>query len=328
MKFSAQRLLVQWKDYVMIVFGLFLCAFSFSAFILPEKVVTGGVTGIATIVYFLSDRTINIAIPNYIINVVLLVAAFRVVGKQFVIRTIFGATVFSVFLGALTPFFPSPLVAQQPFMNIIIGAVLCGVGLGITFSHGGSSGGTDVVAAMVNKHSNVSFGRMMLYCDLMIITSSYLFFHNVDSTLFGYVFLVINSVAADMTINNRVQGVQFLIFSEQWLDIANAINNEAKRGCTLIHGTGWYSKRDVKMLLVVCRKYESVNVQRIIKRIDPNAFISMSPTENVFGQGFDEMKVRLQKYEPKMSDENNNVQTKTDTESAQTKTENPFEKQN
>lgn len=310
MKFSVHRLISQSRDYVMIVFGLFLCAFSFSAFIIPENVVTGGVTGIATIVYFLSNRTINIAIPNYVINVVLLVVAFRIVGKQFVIRTIFGATIFSIFLGVLSPHFPHPLVAQQPFMNIIIGAVLCGVGLGITFSHGGSSGGTDVVAAMVNKHSNVSFGRMMLYCDLIIITSSYFFFHHVDSTLYGYVFLVINSVAADMAINRRVQGVQFLIFSEQWLDIANAINNEARRGCTLIHGTGWYSKRDVKMLLVVCRKYESVNVQRIIKRIDPQAFISMSPTDSVFGQGFDEMKVKLHKYQPKLSDENTEVQTK------------------
>ncbi|MDO4512341.1 MAG: YitT family protein [Bacteroidales bacterium] len=310
MNISLRDIFNQSKDYIMIVFGLFLCAFSFAAFIIPENVVTGGVTGIATIIFYLSDRTINIAIPNYAINVVLLVAAYRIVGKQFVIRTVFGATVFSIFLGILTPFFTHPFVEQQSFMNIIIGAVLCGVGLGITFSHGGSSGGTDVIAAMVNKYSNVSFGRMMLYCDLLIITSSYFLFHNVDSTLFGYVFLVINSVAADMAINKRVQGVQFLIFSEKWLDIANAINNDAKRGCTLIHGTGWYSKRDVKMLLVVCRKYESITVQRIIKRIDPNAFISMVPTNSVFGQGFDEMKVRLHKYEPKMRDENTDVQTK------------------
>lgn len=310
MKISIRHLIKQSEDYAMIVFGLFLCAFSFSAFIIPENVVTGGVTGVATIVYYLSGRTINIAIPNYVINVVLLVVAYRVVGRQFVIRTIFGATVFSLFLGILTPIFTHPFVEQQSFMNVIIGAVLCGVGLGITFSHGGSSGGTDVIAAMVNKYSNVSFGRMMLYCDLIIITSSYFFFHNMDSTLFGYVFLVINSVAADMTINRRAQSVQFLIFSEQWLDIANAINNDAHRGCTLMHGTGWYSKRDVKILLVVCRRHESVTVQRIIKRIDPKAFISMAPTDSVFGQGFDEMKVRLQKYEPKLSDENNDVQKK------------------
>lgn len=310
MEFSPRSILNQSKDYIMIVFGLFLCAFSFSAFVIPENVVTGGVTGVSTIIYYASGRTINVAIPNYTINIILLLLAYRIVGRQFVIRTVFGASIFSLFLGIFNPLFQEPLVAQQPFMNIMIGAVLCGVGLGITFSHGGSSGGTDVIAAMVNKYSNVSFGRMMLYCDLMIITSSYFLFHNVDSTLFGYVFLVINSVAADMAISKRVQGVQFLIFSEHWLDIANAINNEANRGCTLIHGTGWYSKRDVKMLLVVCRRYESINVQRIIKRIDPNAFISMVQTNSVFGQGFDEMKVRLQKYEPKMRDENTEIQKK------------------
>ena len=129
MKISMQQLLNQSKDYVMIVFGLFLCAFSFAAFVIPENVVTGGVTGIATIIYYASGRTINIAIPNYIINVILLVAAYKVVGRQFVIRTIFGATVFSIFLGILCPIFKEPFVEQQSFMNIIIGAVLCGVGL-------------------------------------------------------------------------------------------------------------------------------------------------------------------------------------------------------
>ena len=171
MKISMQQLLNQSKDYVMIVFGLFLCAFSFAAFVIPENVVTGGVTGIATIIYYASGRTINIAIPNYIINVILLVAAYKVVGRQFVIRTIFGATVFSIFLGILCPIFKEPFVEQQSFMNIIIGAVLCGVGLGITFSHGGRSGGSDVIVAMVNIYSIVSFGCLLLFCDLFIIFS-------------------------------------------------------------------------------------------------------------------------------------------------------------
>ncbi len=291
------------KDYVVIVFALFLCAFGFAAFIIPEGVVTGGVAGISTIIYFASGKSINIAIPNYVINVLLLVIAYRTVGRKFVVRTIFGATIFSIFLGLLTPMFPHPIVNQQSFMNVIIGAVLCGTGLGTTFAHNGSSGGTDVIAAMVNKHSNVSFGRMMLYCDLCIISSSYFLFHEVDKIVFGYVFLVINSFVSDFVINNRFQGRQFLIVSEKWQDIANAINNEANRGCTLLHGTGWYSKQDVKILLVVCRKYESVTVQRIVKAIDPDAFISIASTSGVFGQGFDKMKVRLHKYKPKMVDE-------------------------
>ncbi|MCI6169271.1 MAG: YitT family protein [Sodaliphilus pleomorphus] len=308
MDIKRKFLIKEAKDYVIMVFALFLCAFGFAAFIIPEGVVTGGVAGISTIIYFASGKAVNIAVPNYAINVLLLVIAYRTVGRQFVLRTIFGATIFSMFLGFLTPMFPHPIVNQQSFMNVIIGAILCGTGLGTTFAHNGSSGGTDVIAAMVNKHSNVSFGRMMLYCDLCIITSSYLLFHQLDKIVFGYVFLVINSFVSDFVINNRFQGRQFLIVSEKWQDIANAINNEANRGCTLLHGTGWYTKQDVKILMVVCRKYESITVQRIIKAIDPNAFISIASTSGVFGKGFDKMKIRLHKYKPKLSDETTTVQ--------------------
>ena len=291
------------KDYTAMILGLMLCAFGFAAFIIPSHVVTGGVTGIATIIYFLSNETVNIAVPNYAINVLLLVLAFKTVGKQFVWRTIVGATIFNVFLGIMTQVFTTPLVSGQPFMSCIIGAVLCGTGLGTCFAHNGSSGGTDVIAAMVAKYRNISFGRMMLYCDLCIISSSYFLFHEVDKIVYGYVFLVLNSFVADMAINRRTQGVQFMIVSEHWKAIADGINSEAHRGVTLLHGTGWYSKQDVEILLVVCRRYESLNIQRIIKAIDPEAFISTANTHNVFGEGFDQMKVHLKKQKLKPVEE-------------------------
>ncbi len=300
---STRNLINQSRDYVAIVFGLFLLALGFAAFVIPERVVTGGVAGMATLIYFASHETINVAVSNYTINIIFLLIAFRTVGKKFVLRTIFGATLFSLMLGMMLEHFTEPLVSQQSFMNIIIGAVLCGMGLGLVFAHGGSSGGTDVLAAMVNKYSNISFGRMMLYCDLCIISSSYFILDDLGKVIFGYVFLVICSVTADWVINRRSQGVQFIIFSEKWQDIANAINNDARRGCTLLHGTGWYTKHDVKMLLVVCRKYESITIQRIVKAIDPEAFISMTNTTGVFGSGFDLMKVKLKKYTPKITDD-------------------------
>lgn len=293
MRSSYKSILNQSKDYVAIIFGLLCVAFGYSAFILPSQIVTGGVTGIATIIYFACDKSINIAVPNYGINVLLLLISFRTVGKQFVIRTIFGATVLNVIFYVLSPCFTAPLVEGEPFMSIVLGSILCGIGLGLTFSHNGSSGGTDIVAAMVTKHSNVSFGRMMLYCDLLIISSSYFLFHKIDNLVYGYVFLVLNSIFSDATINNRFQSVQFLIFSDKWAEIANAIEVELHRGCTLLHGMGWYSKQDENVLLVICRKYERIMMQRIIKSIDPNAFISVVNTSSVFGEGFDQMKVRL-----------------------------------
>ncbi len=295
------RLLRFARDYFFIVSGLALYAFGFSAFILPNNIVTGGVVGIASLTHFAFGW--NVAVVNYGINALLLLIAFRTVGKQFVLRTIFGATACSVLLYFFVPLFPKPIVDSQPFMSVIIGATLCGIGIGITFTHNGSSAGTDIVAAMVSKYTNISFGRMMVYCDVIITSSSYLIFKQIDVIVYGLVFMVILSYVADMVINNNRQAVQFLIISDRWEDIANAINNDANRGCTLIHGTGWYTKQDVKMLLVVARRIESVNIFRIVKAIDTDAFITQTVVNGAYGIGFDEVKVRLKKYRPQVNDE-------------------------
>ncbi len=297
-----KRLLKGFKDYVIIVVGLASYAFGFCAFILPEKVVTGGVTGISSLLLFGLGWPVSLTF--YAINMLLLAIAYRTVGRQFVIRTIFGATAAALLIDVFTPLSHAPIVAHEPFMNVIIGACFCGVGIGTVFVHNGSSAGTDIVAAMVTKYTNVSFGRMMLYMDLVIISSSYFIFHSVDKIVYGLIFMIINSFVADLVINSNRQAVQFLIFSQKWEDIANAINNEAHRGCTLLHGTGWYTKRDVKILLVMCRKFESVTVFRIIKAIDNDALISQANVNGIYGQGFDEMKVRLQKFKPQERDEN------------------------
>ena len=286
---------VDYKDMIMMILGLALMSFGYAAFILPENIVTGGVAGISSIIYFATDHGINIAIPNYLINLLLLVIAYRSVGRTFVIRTVIGATIFNIMLGVLTPLFTHPIVNGQPFMSVIIGAVFGGLGLGITYTHNGSSGGTDVVAAMVSKHSNVSFGRVMMYCDLIIISSSWFLFHNIETMVFGYVYLIIFSIVTDMVINSRNQAMQFLIFSEKWQEIADEINTEAHRGCTVLDGTGWYTKQDVKIVLVLCRRFESAQIQRIIKSVDDQAFISMTTANNVYGTGFDHMKVHLHK---------------------------------
>ena len=299
---NTRSLIKEVRDYVMIFFGLALYAFGFTAFILPEQVVTGGVTGMSSLLYF--GLGWNLAISYYAINLILLAIAFHAVGRQFVVRTVIGATMVTLFIGFLQPLFPHPIVNGQPFMSIIIGAIFCGLGVGLVFIHNGSTAGTDIVAAVFAKHTTISFGRMMIYLDVVIISSSFFIFHDIEKIVYGLVVMLICSTVIDMVINNNRQSVQFMIFSEKWEDIANAINNDAHRGCTLVHGTGWYTKRDVKILFVVCRKYESVHVQRIIKAIDNEAFISQANVTGVYGKGFDEMKVRLHKYHPQLSDEN------------------------
>ena len=291
MHITKRQVVSELRDYLMITLGLVVFALGFTAFILPEKVVIGGVSGLASLVYFKAG--VPVAITNYGINVVLLILAFRFVGSTFVIRTIFGATVVSLFIGILQPVFTQPFVDNQPFMNILIGALLCGIGVGIAFVHNGSSGGFDIVAAMVSKHTTFTIGTVLRCVDLIIVSSSYLLFQSVEKMLYGYIILLIMTTMCDYVINSIRQAVQFTIISKKWEEIADAINTDANRGCTVIHGTGWYSKQEVTMLMVLCRKAESVTIFRIIKSIDPNAFISQGNVNGVYGVGFDKMKVRL-----------------------------------
>ncbi len=278
------------KDYLFITIGVSIYAFAFSAFILPHDVVIGGVAGMSTILYFTTG--LPIAVGNYGINLLLLAIAYKVVGRNFVLGTIFGATMISIMMGIFIPLC-GDIFHLEPFLSCVIGGILSGVGVGMAFVHNGSSGGTDIVAAMVAKHSNVTIGRTMLYVDMCIISSSYFLFHKIDTVVYGYIVLFMASYMADLMVNTNRQAVQFIIFSRKWKEIATAINNEAKRGCTVLNGIGWYSKQEVKVLLVMARKIESVTIFRIIKSIDRDAFVTQGNVNGVYGQGFDQVKVRM-----------------------------------
>ena len=306
MKLDNRKLWVGAKDYFFIVFGILLYGVGFSGFIAPYGVITGGMAGAGQVVYFVSERLfgfgIPVAITMYVLNIILLAIAYKIVGKTFVIRTIFGVTMVSIAIGIFMPLFPEPILKGETFMSIIIGSMMCGVGLGLAFVHNGSSGGTDIVAAIMSKKTNVSVGRTMQYCDFCIISSSLLLFgldEGIERLVYGLVVLLVVSLMADQVINTNRQAVQFIIFSPQhWEEIATAINNDAHRGCTVLNGMGWYSKQDVKVLLVMCRKIEAVTIHRIIKSIDRDAFITQANVNGVYGQGFDEYKLKMPKPKP------------------------------
>lgn len=297
------------KDYIFIVLGLFLYALGFTAFILPHEVVMGGLAGVGTLVYFASAGKISVGVTVYIGNLILLSLAYKIVGRTFVLRTIFGATVVSVMLALLENVFMGmehPLI-QDISMSVILGGILCGVGVGTIFIHNGSSGGTDIIAAMVSKVSNVSIGRTMMFVDAIIVSCSLLlpfegsFSERLEARVpimvYGFVVTFVISYFADQVINSNRQATQFIIFSVKWEEIANAINNEAHRGVTVLEGMGWYTKKDMKILMVWCRKIESVNIFRIVKSIDDNAFITQGAVNGVYGKGFDTM--RIKRIKPK-----------------------------
>jgi len=291
MRIDKHGLWMTTRDYVFIIIGLMIYAFGFTAFILPEKVVIGGLVGVGSLIYFVCG--IPVAISSYVLNLVLLAMAFKIVGKQFVIRTVFGATIMSGLIGVMQPIFTEPLIQQQTFMNLIIGGILCGFGIGFVFTHNGSTGGTDIVAAMVSKKTNVSIGRVMIYCDFLIISSSYLVFYQIDKVVYGLIVTFLVSFMADQVILTNRQAIQFTIISHKWPDIADAINNEAHRGCTVLDGIGWYTKQEMKVLLVMCRKIESVTIFRIVKSIDKDAFITQANVNGVYGRGFDMVKLKI-----------------------------------
>ena len=306
-KITSINIMTGLKDYIIIIFGLILYGIGFTAFILPHEIVIGGLSGVGTLVYFGTNGIIPVAVTQYACNLLLLAGAYKLVGKTFVLRTIFGATVISLSIGVFEAVFMSlghPLIPDIS-MSAILGAILCGVGIGLTFVHNGSSGGTDIVAAMVSKVSNVSIGRTMIFTDMLIVTCSiFLPFEGtlqeriearVPLIVYGWVVTFIIAYMTDMIINTNRQAAQFIIFSSKWAEIADKINYEAHRGVTVLDAEGWYSKSQVKVLMVWCRKIESVTIFRIIKSIDEKAFITQANVNGVYGKGFDTMRVKMKK---------------------------------
>ena len=287
---NEQKIRSQAKDLFFIAFGILLYSFGYTAFILPEKVVMGGVAGISAVGYY--ALSIPPGATMWILNAALLIIAFKGISKQFTIRTIIGVTIMSLMVSALQPIFQQyPLITagEDKFMHVLIGAALGGAGLGIVFSHNGSTGGTDIIIALLNKYFRVGFGRAMQFIDISIISSSYLLFHSTETIVYGVAFTIIASYLCDYVINGTRQTVQFFIISKEYEKIADTINHKMDRGVTLIEGKGWYSKEGVKILMVLARKYESQELFNSVKAIDPYALISQTFCHGVFGEGFDKM---------------------------------------
>ena len=279
------------KDFMFIVFGILSYAVGYTAFILPERVVMGGVSGLSALIYYATNIPAGISI--FVLNITLLIIAFSALTKQFVVRTIIGVLLISMFIGALQPFFQAyPIITagEDKFMHVLIGGMLSGAGLGIVFSHNGSTGGTDIITVLLTKHFNLSFGRAMQFIDCTIICSSYLLFHSMETIVYGVVFTLVASFVCDYVVNGSRQTVQFLIISKNYKEIADTINRRVDRGVTVIEGKGWYSKENVEMLVVLSRKYESQDIFAVIKQIDPQAVVSQTFCHGVFGEGFDKIK--------------------------------------
>lgn len=285
------------KDYLAITFGLMCYAFGWVAFMLPYQITTGGATGICALIYYVTG--IEIQVSYFIINAILMGFALKILGPKFSIKTIFAILVLTFFLWFFQRLLegddgklPLLLGPGQDFMACVVGAGLLGFGIGVVFCNNGSTGGTDIIAWIINKYKDVTLGRMIMYCDIVIISSCYFIFHDWRRVLFGFCVLFIMSIVIDYVVNSARQSVQFLIFSRKHDEIAEGISTQINRGVTLLDGKGWYSKQDIKVVVVLAKKSQSLDIFRLVKDIDPNAFISQSNVVGVYGEGFDPLKVK------------------------------------
>ena len=307
MKYEIKALRSEVQDYVFITLGLLLYSFGFTVFLMPYEIVTGGVAGISAIVFYATG--FQIEYTYFLINAALLVVALRLLGWRFLSKTIYAIVMLSFLLGFFQTLLPTDaeghfvkiLGEGQDFMSLVLGCTMTGSALGIVFLNNGSTGGTDIVAACVNKYHNFSLGQVLIGLDLVIIGSCLFipeFGEPIDrahKVVFGLCTMGIENFMLDYVMNARRESVQFLIFSKKHEEIAHAIGTQMNHGVTILDGHGWYTGQEMKVLCILARKRESVTMFRLIKMIDPNAFVSQSAVIGVYGEGFDTIKVKVKK---------------------------------
>ncbi len=276
-----------WRDYVVILAGLILYAIGLTGFLIPYEVVTGGLGGISLLIKYATG--IPLWASFIVFNAFLLAIAWFILGRKYVYNSLFSTIGLSVMLNITETHITQPFITDAT-MSILVGAVLCGIGLGLVLSANSSTGGTDIIAAMITKYRYISMGRTLTYVDVLVILSSYLLFQSLEKIIVGLVIIVILYYAVDMVINGSRQSVQFFIFSSQYDEIATHINSELGRGCSVIDGVGWYSQEPQKIVMVMTRRSESTSVFRLIKRIDKHAFITQTNVSGVYGKGFEQIK--------------------------------------
>lgn len=299
-----RSLFVTVKEYALITLGVLCYALAWIIFLIPNNLVGGGVTGVGSIIQYATNGVIKVGYSYFAINAILLVIGMITLGKSFGAKTVFAVIVATLtfnFGGALVPtaLVKSLALDNGVLMSVIMGGMLSGFGIGLTMSQGGSTGGTDIVALVLNKRRGISPGRMILWLDIVIIASSILvpsykpdgtlmaFTDKVMVVVYGYILTAVVSITIDSTLAGSKQSVQLFINSKHYEEIAREIAEEFHRGVTVLNGQGWFSKEDAHVLMVLTRKVDLNPLLRSIKAIDPQAFISVSTVTGVYGKGFE-----------------------------------------
>lgn len=300
------------KEYVLVALGIMIYVTGWTVFLVPNNLVGGGVTGVSSILQYATGGAVRMGYTYFAINLILLIIALFTLGKAFGLKTVFAIILASVGLNVLQDIIPADIcynlaVKNGKLMSTIIGGITAGVGIGMTMSQGGSTGGTDIIALVVNKYRNVSPGRMILAIDVVIIGSSIIvpsytpdgellpFTEKIVTVVYGLILTTVCSTVLDLYIAGSKQSVQVFILSKKYAEIADMITNDLHRGCTVLNGQGWYTKQETYVVMVITRKSDLNLLLKMIKNIDSNAFLSVASVTGVYGQGFDAIKVKERK---------------------------------
>lgn len=288
-----KTLAVLW-DYFLMTAGSLIFCMAWTSFIIPNGLASGGLTGLCTIIQYGTGIPVGMTYP--ILNVILLIIGFLVLGKGFGFKTIYVIALTSVLFDVLPEFPQLEVLMDEKFLVALVGAFMESIGIGIVLLRGGSTGGTDIVAMVINKYWPVSPGRVYLFLDFFII-SSLMFVPDkgfVD-LIYALVLMIGFSFGVDYVLLGNKSSVQILVFSSKYVEIADHIINDVRRGVTALQSVGWYSQKESKVLLIITRKYQMNEVINEIKSIDKKAFISVSTAMSVFGEGFEEVKTGIKR---------------------------------
>ena len=293
--YQRMKPLVALKEYFMIAVCTIPYAIAVNWILVPHTIVGGGLSGLCEIIYFATNTFIPIWLSSLVFNLALLLVAFFTVGWRYCVRTLWGVLWYTIWLRVIE--IPEDSVISDPFMAVILGGLFMGSFLGVVFLNNGSTGGVDIVAMIVNKFHHLPMGRVLMACDICVILCAFFlpeikelpFGRGLEKILFGLCYTFMASTAVDWVINRTRQSVQFFIFSSKYEEIAEAIMTQVPRGVTFLDAQGGYSKKPSKVITVIARQYESNKIFRLVRAIDPEAFVSQSQVRGVFGQGFDPM---------------------------------------
>lgn len=288
---STDSVLKTVREYFLMAFGMMLYSFGWIGCILPVRGTGGGAAGLSLVVCNALEQigiSIQIGTMVFVLNAILLLIAGFIVGWNFGVKTIFCVFVISVGMNFWQDVLPAgDFLHLERILAVILGGILAGVGISMCFAQGGSTGGTDIVAMIINKYHTVSYGKILIYSDFVIIGSTLLVGFHIDTVIYGYVMTAVVGYTVDMIMAGNQQSSQVFIVTRDYEKMADAIAQNVHRGVTLIDSQGWYSKEHSKIVMVVCRKRESAVILKFVKTIDPDAFITVGSVMGVYGKGFE-----------------------------------------